>query len=226
MTLPICNIEDYALIGDSRTAALVSKTGSMDWLCLPQFDSPSVLNRLLDHKHGGYFSITPLRPFSTRRSYQGSTAVLMTEFQTEDGIVRVTDCMPVLSEPKKARCLLPLRSVLRYIEGIEGHVELEDPRWQNEVLEFAFVLRDGVRVTCNAMANGGYLTGTFAGSSMAGGWQAKRVRLCGSWKSTGSFPRMLALCRMEGDFTGGKENFWAAFPINSGSRMTSRSGMG
>ncbi|HJU04720.1 MAG TPA: glycoside hydrolase family 15 protein [Nitrospiraceae bacterium] len=125
MTLPISNIEDYALIGDSRTAALVSKAGSIDWLCLPQFDSPSVLNRLLDHGRGGHFTITPLRPFSVRRAYKDSTAVLMTEFQTDDGIVRVTDCMPVLSEAKKSVQFIPFRSVLRYIEGIEGTVEFE-----------------------------------------------------------------------------------------------------
>jgi GH15 family glucan-1,4-alpha-glucosidase len=124
MMLPIANIEDYALIGDSRTAALVSKAGSIDWLCLPQFDSPSVLNRLVDHWHGGHFTITPLRPFAVHRSYQDSTAVLVTEFQTDEGIVRVTDCMPVLSEAQKSAQLFPFRSVLRYIQGIEGTVEL------------------------------------------------------------------------------------------------------
>jgi GH15 family glucan-1,4-alpha-glucosidase len=116
----ITDIEDYALVGDSRTAALVSKAGSIDWLCLPQFDSPSCLNRLLDNWRGGHFTIVPLRPFSVRRTYKDSTAVLMTEFQTDEGIVRVTDCMPVPSER-----LFPFRSVLRYIEGIEGTVELE-----------------------------------------------------------------------------------------------------
>ena len=125
MALPISNIEDYAMIGDCRTAALVSKAGSIDWLCLPQFDSPSVLNRVLDHWHGGHFTITPTHPFSVRRSYQDSTAILMTEFQTDGGIVRVTDCMPILSEAKKTVSLLPFRSVLRYIEGIEGTVELQ-----------------------------------------------------------------------------------------------------
>ena len=89
-------IEDYALIGDSRTAALVSKSGSIDWLCLPQFDSPSCLNRLLDQGRGGHFTITPLRPYAVRRVYKDSTAVLVTEFQTDEGIVRLTDCMPVL----------------------------------------------------------------------------------------------------------------------------------
>ncbi|MCC2642908.1 MAG: hypothetical protein K0S45_3321 [Nitrospira sp.] len=123
--LPIPNIEDYALIGDSRTAALVSKAGSIDWLCLPQFDGPSLLNRLLDHWRGGHFTITPIRRFSVHRSYKESTTVLVTEFQTDEGIVRVTDCMPVLPEAKKSVQLIPFRSLLRCIEGIEGAVELE-----------------------------------------------------------------------------------------------------
>ena len=91
MTGVTSKIEDYALIGDSRTAALVSKSGSIDWLCLPQFDSPSCLNRLLDQWRGGHFMITPLRPYAVRRVYKDSTAVLMTEFQTDEGIVRLTE---------------------------------------------------------------------------------------------------------------------------------------
>jgi GH15 family glucan-1,4-alpha-glucosidase len=140
----ISNIEDYALIGDSRTAALVSKAGSIDWLCLPQFDSPSCFNRLLDHWRGGHFTIAPLRPFSVRRSYRDTTAVLLTEFQTDEGIVRVTDCMPVLPEVKKSTRLFPFRSVLRYIEGLEGTVELDivfKPRPDHGRLMPAFYLR-------------------------------------------------------------------------------------
>jgi GH15 family glucan-1,4-alpha-glucosidase len=121
----ISNIEEYALIGDSRTAALVSKRGSIDWLCLPQFDSPSCFNRLLDHWRGGHFTITPVRPSSVRRSYNDTTAVLLTEFQTDDGVVSITDCMPVLPQAETSTRLLPFRSVLRSIEGLEGSVEME-----------------------------------------------------------------------------------------------------
>lgn len=124
MIVPVSNIEDYAMIGDSRTAALVSTTGSIDWLCLPQFDSPSMLNRLVDHRHGGHFTVTPMHPFSVRRAYERSTSVLMTEFKTDEGIVQVIDCMPVMSEEKQATRLFPFRSVLRYIHGIEGRVDL------------------------------------------------------------------------------------------------------
>jgi len=137
-------IEDYALIGDSRTAALVSKSGSIDWLCLPQFDGPSCLNRLLDQWRGGHFTITPLRPYAVRRVYKDSTAVLVTEFQTDEGIVRLTDCMPVLSEVKKSTRLFPFRSVLRQIKGVEGSVELQivfKPRPDHNRLTPAFQLR-------------------------------------------------------------------------------------
>src|SRR3712207_3042275 len=123
MALPVLNIEDYAVIGDCRTAALVSNIGSIDWLCLPTFDSASIFNRLLDNQRGGHFVVTPVHSFSAHRRYQDSTAVLTTEFRTESGIVRITDCMPVQSEVKGAM-LLPFRSVLRYIEGVEGAVQL------------------------------------------------------------------------------------------------------
>jgi GH15 family glucan-1,4-alpha-glucosidase len=119
------NIADYAVIGDCRTAALVSSQGSIDWLCWPQFDSPSFLNRLLDYDRGGHFTIMPTGRFSVCRTYKDSAAVLVTEFHTNDGKVRVTDLMPVLSETRKRTCLFPFRSVLRWVEGIEGSVELQ-----------------------------------------------------------------------------------------------------
>lgn len=118
-------ISDYALIGDSRTAALVSNKGSIDWLCLPRFDSTSLFNRLLDHWRGGHFTIAPRGPFRCRRQYAGSTAVLVSEFRTDTGMVRITDLVPVLAESEKRTSLMPLWSLLRRIEGVEGTVELD-----------------------------------------------------------------------------------------------------
>jgi GH15 family glucan-1,4-alpha-glucosidase len=103
---------------------LISNTGSLDWLCLPHFHSPSFFNRLLDHVHGGYFVITPAQPFTTRRFYQDSTAVPVTEFHTDSGIVRLTDCMPVAAEAMKHERLMPFRAVLRCVKGVQGTVEL------------------------------------------------------------------------------------------------------
>jgi GH15 family glucan-1,4-alpha-glucosidase len=118
-------ISDYAVVGDSRTAALISAHGGIDWLCLPRFDSPSIFNRLVDPRHGGHFTIAPTAAFSSRRNYRGSTAILVTEFRTSEGKVRVHDFMPVSSEHQKRNRTSPLCALLRVIEGIEGTVVLE-----------------------------------------------------------------------------------------------------
>jgi GH15 family glucan-1,4-alpha-glucosidase len=92
MPLPI---EDYALIGDTRTAALVGKNGSIDWLCLPRFDSAACFAALLGDERHGRWSIAPTRDVRrVRRRYRDGTLILDTEMETEAGTVRVTDCMP------------------------------------------------------------------------------------------------------------------------------------
>lgn len=116
-------IHDYALVGDCRTGALVSSRGSIDWLCLPRFDSPSCFNRLLDWERGGYWAVHPTRFFTTTRCYQKQTAVLLTEFETGDGRARLTDLMPVSADSGQASVKFPLRQVMRHIEGLEGTVE-------------------------------------------------------------------------------------------------------
>lgn len=121
----ISKISDYALIGDARCAALVSNAGSIDWLCLPRFDSPSVFNRLLDALRGGYFAIHPTIHFSTHRRYIHDTNLLITEFHTRTGVVRLTDFMPVLTEEEKREIFMPFRSIIRIVEGMEGTVEME-----------------------------------------------------------------------------------------------------
>jgi GH15 family glucan-1,4-alpha-glucosidase len=121
---PQAKISDYAIVGDSRTAALISSQGSIDWLCVPRFDGPSVFNRLLDPWHGGHFTIAPAGVFSSRRYYHNASAILITEFSTSNGKVRLADLMPVSSEEQKKNQLLPLFSLLRVIEGLDGTVEL------------------------------------------------------------------------------------------------------
>jgi GH15 family glucan-1,4-alpha-glucosidase len=116
-------IHDYALVGDCRTGALVSSHGSIDWLCLPRFDSPSCFNRLLDWEHGGYCEICPTGSFRTTRAYEDHTAVLKTEFEATDGRARLTDLMPVAADGGPTAVRFPLRQVVRRIEGLEGTVE-------------------------------------------------------------------------------------------------------
>src|SRR5688500_2122237 len=88
-------IADHALIGDLQTAALVTTDGSVDWLCLPRFDSPSVFGALLDDERGGHFRIHPAGiEYTTKQMYFPDTAVLVTRFFTEAGVGQVVDFMP------------------------------------------------------------------------------------------------------------------------------------
>jgi GH15 family glucan-1,4-alpha-glucosidase len=109
-------IEDYALIGDTHTAGLVSRDGSIDWLCLPRFDSPACFAALLGDRSNGRWRLAPAGGVrEVRRRYQGDTLVLETEWHTEDGVVRVVDCMPPRqSDP----------DVTRVVEGIRGRVPM------------------------------------------------------------------------------------------------------
>jgi GH15 family glucan-1,4-alpha-glucosidase len=113
-------IGDYAMIGDCRTAALVSREGSIDWLCLPHFSAPSIFARLLD-PNGGHFSIRPRQPFRATRRYIADTAVLETRFETANGVVLLRDALVVLDGVAPMR---PMRELIRTIEGIAGAVEL------------------------------------------------------------------------------------------------------
>lgn len=118
-------ISDYALIGDCRIAALISRDGTIEWLCLPHFSGESIFAAILDRDSGGYFSIRPVRPYVVRRKYIPDSNVLETEFETEDGIVRLTDCVPILTGPSFSEELQPQRELLRSITGIKGHVEMQ-----------------------------------------------------------------------------------------------------
>ena len=124
------DIGDYAIIGDCHSAALVGRSGSIDWLCWPRFDSDAVFARLLD-RDAGQFAISPLGPQRTRREYVKDTNVLVTEFETAGGRLRLTDLMPVATEENKAGRLVPDHEIIRLAECTEGSVELEiiyDPR--------------------------------------------------------------------------------------------------
>lgn len=137
-------IEDYGLIGDRVSAALVSKAGSIDWLCLPRMDSPSVFAKILDAERGGSCSLAPTADFSVTRRYSGDTAILETEFATATGRVRVTDFMPIRSRELHG---LGDGSIIRLVEGIEGQVEMElrfDPVFDYARAEPEWVIKEGM----------------------------------------------------------------------------------
>jgi GH15 family glucan-1,4-alpha-glucosidase len=113
MPLPI---EDYALIGDCNTAALVGRDGSIDWLCIPRFDSGACFAALLgDSRHGRWLIAPAAEVRRVRRRYREGTLVLETEFETDEGIARVVDCMPLLDKHS---------DVLRVVEGLSGCVSM------------------------------------------------------------------------------------------------------
>ena len=87
-------IEDYALVGDLHTGALISRGGSVDWLCLPRFDSPACFAALLGDEENGHWTMSPQSGGdATARNYRGDTLVLESEWTTPDGVVRVVDFM-------------------------------------------------------------------------------------------------------------------------------------
>ena len=109
-------IEDYAMVGDLQTAALVGADGSVDWLCFPRFDSPACFAALLGEDANGRWRLAPTSGGRcTRRRYVGHTLVLETEWETPDGTVRVVDCMP-------PRGMAP--DLVRVVEGVKGKVEV------------------------------------------------------------------------------------------------------
>jgi len=109
-------IEQYAIIGDTQTAALVGDDGSIDWLCAPRFDSAAVFAALLgDASHGRWLLAPANAGRARRRAYRNNTLVLETEFETDDGAVRVIDCMPIRGKNVE---------VLRVVEGLTGRVPM------------------------------------------------------------------------------------------------------
>jgi GH15 family glucan-1,4-alpha-glucosidase len=131
MLRAVPKIQDYAAIGDGRSVALVSSGGSVDWLCWPRFDSPSLFARLLDPDVGGSWAVAPTEPARVERHYLDGTNVLRTRFETATGIATLTDFMPAASEEEKERRLWPEHELVRWVECESGKVEVEvrfDPR--------------------------------------------------------------------------------------------------
>jgi alpha,alpha-trehalase len=117
-------IADYGLLADCNSAALVDRAGSIDWLCLPRYDSPAVFARILD-QDGGHWSIRPTEGFTTDRAYAEGSLVLETTFMTETGAVRVTDAMAFAPGQRGHDLGLEVpHELLRTVEGVAGRVEM------------------------------------------------------------------------------------------------------
>jgi len=117
-------IQDYAIIGDGRSAALVSNRGSIDWLCWPRFDSAPIFAAILDPQTGGHWSIRPAQDSKVSRRYIEKTNVLETTFSTELGQIVLTDFMAVTSEEEKKQRLWPDHELVRQIKCEYGEIEL------------------------------------------------------------------------------------------------------
>src|SRR5215813_13497774 len=109
-------IENYGLIGNTRTAALVSRSGSIDWLCGPRFDSDAFFAGLVGYDEHGSWALRPTAAVrESRQRYRDETMILETEFVCDGGAVRITDFMPLGED----RC-----DVVRIVEGLEGEVQM------------------------------------------------------------------------------------------------------
>jgi GH15 family glucan-1,4-alpha-glucosidase len=114
-------IGEYALIGDCHTAALVSRSASIDWCCLPRFDGDAVFGRLLDWDRGGHCEIEPLaETYQTSREYVGDSLVLATRFQEAGGEATLYDCFTM----RQGGARDPYRQLLRVVEGVRGTLEM------------------------------------------------------------------------------------------------------
>jgi GH15 family glucan-1,4-alpha-glucosidase len=115
-SVPTLPIEDYGIIGDTHTVGLVGRNGSIDWLCLPHFNSDACFAQLLGTDKNGYWRIAPATDdYEVRRRYRGDTLVLETEYETSQGVAKVVDCMPI-------REVHP--QVVRMVESVRGEVAM------------------------------------------------------------------------------------------------------
>ncbi|NBM14716.1 glycoside hydrolase family 15 protein [Streptomyces sp. GC420] len=144
-------ISDYALLADCQTAALAGRDGSVDWLCLPHFDSRAVLGRLLD-KDAGHWSLRPSAPFTVRRAYLADTMVLRTEFRTATGTVALTEALA--AGPNERGHELGTHAphvLLRALDCTDGRVEIEAefaPRPEYGLIRPLLIPEDG-HVRCH-----------------------------------------------------------------------------
>jgi GH15 family glucan-1,4-alpha-glucosidase len=109
-------IESYGVIGDLHTVALVGMDGSIDWCCLPHFDSPSIFAAILDERKGGFFKIASLYETQHKQMYLPDSNVLVTRFLSREGVGEVVDFMPV-EDPSRGKKTHQIVRVVRAVRG-------------------------------------------------------------------------------------------------------------
>ena len=164
---PYPPIGDYAFIADSNSAALVSRSGSIDWCCMERIDSGSCFGRLLDWEKGGYCSIFPRdRSHTISRQYVEGTLVLETNVRTGGGEARLYDCFTLPASKEEHS----YRQLLRVVEGVRGHVELDlkvVPRFDYGDIE-PWIRQEGVRLYSAIGGNDGLLITSDADIDLVG----------------------------------------------------------
>ncbi|MEC4815936.1 MAG: glycoside hydrolase family 15 protein [Scytonema sp. PMC 1069.18] len=133
-------IEDYGIIGNCHTAALVNSHGSIDWLCLPRFDSPSLFARILDIERGGAWSIQPTTAYKSTHHYLDETNILETIFTCESGQISLFDFMDITGNEQQQNLAAPGR-LIRIVECVKGTVEIVStctprPNYAREIPQF------------------------------------------------------------------------------------------
>jgi GH15 family glucan-1,4-alpha-glucosidase len=179
-------IRDYAVIGDGRSVALVAKDGSVDWLCLPDLDSPSVFAAVLDADRGGRFALAPEIPAQVQRRYLPETNVLQTTFTTTQGVVQVTDALTLPGSE-----LGPTRELIRQIDGLAGRVPM---RWHiTPAFDYGMAPRRIERRGMIPVAISGR-DALAVCSWEAGEPQIEEAAISGRFEARASSPALIALC--------------------------------
>ena len=152
------NISDHGLIGDLQTAALVTTDGTVDWLCLPRFDSPSVFASLLDADRGGHFRVAPDRDdYVSKQLYLPDTAILITRFMTPDGVGEVHDFMPVATggatdRHRLVRQFRVVRGTMRFVMDVQPRFDYARKPHKVELSEDGAVFQaDGLELTLHSV---------------------------------------------------------------------------
>ncbi len=136
---------NYGIIGNCTSGALVSETGCIDWLCLPEFNSPSVFASILDTQVGGKFDISPVTSFKVNQFYIKKTNILVTKFKCEDGIFEVLDFMPRYKHDKHTRGIYSPPDLIRYIKLVDGNPKFKvnyQPQLEYAAFDTKTVIKD------------------------------------------------------------------------------------